>query len=87
MIDAMESLEEDLSLTLTSQMEERKQALREERERLLVEHYDVTKEQLKMYTRKGDRTRRRIEKLEQLRKECFFTLEMAYEGEVRLHQQ
>jgi len=81
-IDSMESLEDDLSLTLTSQMEERKQAILEERERLLVEHYDLTKEQLKMYTRKGDRTRRRIEKLEQLRKECFFTLEMAYEGEV-----
>lgn len=62
-IDAMESLEDDLSLTLTSQMEERRQALLEERERLLVEHYDITKEQLKMYTRKGDRTRRRIEKV------------------------
>lgn len=81
-IDNMENLEDDLALTLTNQMEERKQALLQERERLLVEHYDVTKEQLKMYTRKGDRMRRRIEKLEQLRKECFFTLEMAYEGDV-----
>lgn len=80
-LEAVEQTEALVHNELQEQMGQRKASLAAERNRLLVEYVDLSKEQLKLYNRKSDRMRRRAEKLEQRRQDCFFAMEMAFESE------
>merc|ERR1719174_10348 len=80
-LEAVEQTESLVHGDLQDQMTQRKASLAAERNRLMMEYVDLSKEQLKLYTRKSDRLRRRAEKLEQRRRDCIFSIEMAFESE------
>lgn len=80
-LEVVEQTEALVNKDLQDQMIQRKESLAAERKRLLQEYLELSKEQLKLYNRKSDRLRRRVEKLEQRRQDCFFAIEMAFESE------